>query len=111
MIAGGMYQAALNQMVILVDGYITSSAALAVYEMDKNISEYFIFSHVSGESSHKIMLEHMGARPILNLDLRLGEGTGAALAYPIVKTAARLISDMTSFENAKVFNSSELTRI
>jgi len=111
MIAGGMYQAALNKMVILVDGYITSSAALAAYQMDKNIAEYFIFSHVSGEGSHKIMLEHMGVRPVLNLDLRLGEGTGAALAYPIVKTAVRLISEMTSFEEANVFNSSELTRL
>jgi len=111
MITGGMYQAALNKMTILVDGYITSSAALAAFELDKNISKYFVFSHISGEGAHKIMLEHMGVRPLLNLDLRLGEGTGAALAYPIIKTATALLCEMTSFEDAKVFNSSELTRL
>lgn len=111
MMAGGMYQAALNKMLILVDGYITSSAALAAFEMDNNISEYFIFSHISGEGAHKNMLEHMNVRPVLNLDLRLGEGTGAALAYPIVKTAVAVLSDMTSFEEANVFNTSEMTRI
>lgn len=111
MIAGGMYQAALNKMTIIVDGYITSSAALAAFKIDNNIAEYFVFSHISGEGAHKIMLKHMNVRPLLNLDLRLGEGTGAALAYPIIKTAAALLSEMTSFEEAKVFNSSELTRI
>jgi len=111
MIAGGMYEAALNKMIVIVDGYITTSAALTVYEMDKNAAEYFIFSHISGESGHKTMLNHMNARPLLNLDLRLGEGTGAALAYPIVKTAVELLNRMTSFDEAEVFNSSELTRL
>jgi nicotinate-nucleotide--dimethylbenzimidazole phosphoribosyltransferase len=111
MITGGMYQAALNKMIILVDGYITSSAALAAFKIDNNISEYFIFSHISGEGAHKYMLNYMGVRPLLNLDLRLGEGTGACLAYPIVKTSVSLLSDMTSFEEANVFNSSELTRL
>lgn len=111
MITGGMYQAALNKMLILVDGYITSSAALAAFEIDNNISNYFIFSHISGEGAHKYMLDYMGVRPLLNLDLRLGEGTGACLAYPIVKTSVSLLSEMTSFEEANVFNSSELTRL
>ena len=111
MIAGGMYEAAINKMIVIVDGYITTSAALTVYNMNKNAAEYFIFSHISGEGGHKIMLNHMNARPLLNLDLRLGEGTGAALAYPIIKTAAELLNRMTSFEEAKVFNSSELTRL
>ncbi len=111
MIAGGMYEAALNKMVIIVDGYITSSAALCAYEMDNNISEYLIFSHLSGEGAHNIMLDYMNGRPLLNLDLRLGEGTGAALVYPIIKTSVEILEKMTSFEQAEVFNSSELTRL
>lgn len=111
MITGGMYEAALNKMIVIVDGYITTSAALTAYQMDNNIAEYFIFSHISGEGGHKTMLDHMNARPLLNLDLRLGEGTGAALAYPIIKTSVELLNRMTSFEEAEVFNSSELTRL
>lgn len=111
MMAGGMYEAALNKMIIIVDGYITTSAALCAYEIDNNIAEYFIFSHISGEGAHKMMLDHMNGRPLLNLDLRLGEGTGSALAYPIIKTAAEILRRMTSFEQAEVFNSSDLTRL
>jgi nicotinate-nucleotide--dimethylbenzimidazole phosphoribosyltransferase len=57
------------------------------------------------------MVEHLNLKPILNLDLRLGEGTGAVLAYPIIKTAVNMLTEMTSFEEAEVFNSSDLTRL
>lgn len=111
MLTGGMYEAAMNRMLIIVDGYITSSAALAAYEIDNNIKDYFILSHASSEGGHKYMVEHLNLKPILNLDLRLGEGTGAVLAYPIIKTAVNMLTEMTSFEEAEVFNSSDLTRL
>jgi len=102
MMVGAMLGAAQKQAVILIDGFIATSALLVAAKMQPNILQYCIFSHCSDESGHKLMLEHLQAKPLLNLDLRLGEGTGAALAYPLVQAAANFLNEMASFESAGV---------
>lgn len=102
MIAGAMLQAAHNRMLILVDGFIVTSALMAAHAINPNILEYCIFTHQSDEQGHKLMLDYLGARPILNLSMRLGEGTGAAVAYPLIVSAVKFVNEMSSFEEAGV---------
>jgi nicotinate-nucleotide--dimethylbenzimidazole phosphoribosyltransferase len=101
---GGMLEAAQRRMVIVVDGFITTSAFLAAYEICPTVRDYAVFSHCSKEHAHIKMLDHMKGRPLLNLDLRLGEGTGSALAYPIIQGSVAMLNEMTSFGEAKVYN-------
>ncbi|MGQ1787695.1 MULTISPECIES: nicotinate-nucleotide--dimethylbenzimidazole phosphoribosyltransferase [unclassified Saccharicrinis] len=101
-IVGGMLQAAELKMLILNDGFIITSALLAAQAINPVILEYVIHSHHSKEGGHALMMQHLKAEPVLNLDLRLGEGTGAALAYPIIQGAVKMINDMTSFEEAGI---------
>lgn len=103
-IVGGILEAAANRMVILIDGFITTAAFLVAYEIEPLVKDYSLFSHSSKEPGHVKMLDHIGAEPILDLGLRLGEGTGAALAFPIVEVAVDMLNNMTSFKEAKVFN-------
>lgn len=107
-IAGGMIEAACNRMIILVDGFITTSAALVAQEIDRRVLDYCIFSHESDEQGHKEMLHYMNVEPVLHLGLRLGEGTGAAIAYSVLKGAVAVMTEMTSFDEAKVFNTSHI---
>ena len=102
MMAGAFLQAAKLQMTILVDGFITTSALLAASKINKTVLDYCIFSHTSGEKGHEKMLEYINAKPLLNFGLRLGEGTGAALAVPTLKAAVAFINKMASFESAGV---------
>lgn len=104
MMTGAMLQAARNRMVILVDGFIATSAFLSAVRMAPGARGYGIFSHRSHERGHRKMLEILQAEPVLDLNLRLGEGTGAALAYPIVKAAVAFLNEMASFEEAGVSN-------
>lgn len=106
-IAGGMLEAAAQRMVILVDGFITTSAFMVAYEINPLVKDYAIFSHASKEQGHKYMMKHIGAEALLDLKLRLGEGTGVALALPIIQTAVAMLVKMTSFTEAKVFNVSD----
>ena len=99
---GAMLQAAENQMVILVDGFIATSAFLVAYVLEPNVLDYAIFCHQSDESGHKRMLEYLNLEAILKLNLRLGEGTGCALAYPIIQAAVNFLNEMASFESAGV---------
>ncbi|MDI3521004.1 MAG: nicotinate-nucleotide--dimethylbenzimidazole phosphoribosyltransferase [Anaerophaga sp.] len=103
-IAGGMLEAANRRMIILVDGFITTSAFMAAYSICPAIRDYAIFAHCSGEPGHKQMLKYIGRRAILDLDMRLGEGTGAALVYPIIQGSVSMLNNMTSFGEAKVYN-------
>ena len=103
-IAGGMLEAAANRMLILVDGFITTSAFLAAYAICPAVKEYAIFGHCSQEPGHVKMLDFVGGQPVLNLGMRLGEGTGAAMCYPIVQHSIAMMNQMTSFTEAKVFN-------
>lgn len=99
---GAMCRAAELNMLILVDGFIMSACMLAASKLYPEILDYAIFGHVGDESGHRKMLSLMQARPLLALGLRLGEGTGALCAYPIVQSAVRMINEMNSWETGNV---------
>ncbi|AWB65208.1 nicotinate-nucleotide--dimethylbenzimidazole phosphoribosyltransferase [Saccharobesus litoralis] len=101
-IVGAMLAAAEKQIPILVDGFIVSVAALVASKMDKQVTDYFIFAHQSQEQAHQLCLTELNAKPLLSLQLRLGEGTGAALAVPLLKSACHFYSHMASFADAGV---------
>ncbi|MDE6344301.1 MAG: nicotinate-nucleotide--dimethylbenzimidazole phosphoribosyltransferase [Muribaculaceae bacterium] len=102
MAIGGMLQAAQSGMIILVDGFIMTSVILAASQLCREVMDYAVFAHQGDESGHRLMLEVMGVRPLLHLDLRLGEGSGAVCAYPIVESAVRMINRMDSFQSVNV---------
>ncbi|CDT59500.1 nicotinate-nucleotide--dimethylbenzimidazole phosphoribosyltransferase [Vibrio coralliirubri] len=99
---GGFLGAYQNRIPILVDGFIVSVAAYVATLIEPSCRDYMIFAHRSEESGHKILLELLDAEPLLDLGLRLGEGTGAALAMPIIRAAAEFYNNMASFESAGV---------
>ncbi len=106
-IAGAMIRAYEDNMLILIDGFIVTSALLvAVSIHGRQVLDNCIFTHTSGEQGHAKMLDFFGVKPILNLGMRLGEGTGCALAYPIVQSAVNFLNDMASFESAGVSSKS-----
>jgi len=107
MLTGAYLEAGRRKMVILVDGFISTAALLLARLIDPPILDNCIFSHCSGESGHLKMLEYLGARPLLQLGMRLGEGTGAALAFPFVRAAINFLEEMASFEEAGVSKSDE----
>lgn len=102
MMVGAMLQAAHERRVILLDGFIAGAAALVAQRLVPEVRHYMVFCHRSAERGHARLLDHLKARPLLELDLRLGEGTGALLAWPLVQSAARLMSEMASFASAGV---------
>jgi nicotinate-nucleotide--dimethylbenzimidazole phosphoribosyltransferase len=102
MMAGAYLAAAEARMTILVDGFIASSALLVADALAPNVREYCVFAHASNEAGHRRMLDYFGATPLLNLDMRLGEGTGAALAVPLLRAAVAFMNEMASFESAGV---------
>jgi nicotinate-nucleotide--dimethylbenzimidazole phosphoribosyltransferase len=102
MLAGGMLAAAERRMLLMIDGFIVTSALLVAATLHPATLQYCVFSHRSQERGHRLQLEHLGARPLLDMDLRLGEGTGAALAWPLVRAAAAFLNEMASFESAGV---------
>jgi nicotinate-nucleotide--dimethylbenzimidazole phosphoribosyltransferase len=106
MMTGAMLGAAQGGALLLIDGFIATSALLVAAKIQPNILQYCVFSHCSDELGHKMMLEHLHAKPLLNLGLRLGEGTGAVLAYPIVQAAVNFLNDMASFQSAGISNKS-----
>ncbi|MCL1041699.1 nicotinate-nucleotide--dimethylbenzimidazole phosphoribosyltransferase [Shewanella marisflavi] len=95
---GAILAAAELKMLVLIDGFIATAAALAAVTIAPHARDYMIFAHESDERGHKLMLEHLNARPLLSLGLRLGEGTGAALAVPLVQAAAKFYNEMASLE-------------
>ena len=102
MAVGAMLQAAELKMLILVDGFIMTNCLLAAMQLCPAVKEYAIFGHCGDESGHKLVLEHLHAKPLLHLGLRLGEGTGAICAYPIVESAVRMINEMDNFAHASI---------
>lgn len=101
-ICGGILRAAELKMLFINDGFIITSALLVAHAMYPEVLNYTIFSHQSNEGGHKHMIDYMKGEPILNLDLRLGEGTGAAMAYPIIQGAVEMMNKMTTFTEANV---------
>lgn len=101
-ITGGMLRAAENGMVILVDGFIATAALLVAQAIDPAVLDYCVFCHQSDEAGHRFMLETLNAVPLLQLSMRLGEGSGCALAYPLLQSAVAMLSEMASFASAGV---------
>jgi nicotinate-nucleotide--dimethylbenzimidazole phosphoribosyltransferase len=102
MMAGAVLQAALERRVIVVDGFIASSAVLVAARLQPAVLQRCVFAHRSNENGHRLMLEALQARPLLDLGLRLGEGSGAALAWPLLESACRILREMASFAQAGV---------
>ena len=99
---GAMLRAAELRLIILVDGFIMTACALAAIRLYPAAQDYMIFTHCGDESGHRRMLDALGARPLLNLGLRLGEGTGALCAFPIVDSAVRMMNEMNNFKDAEI---------
>ncbi len=99
---GAMLRAAELRMLVMVDGFIMTACALAATKLCPNALDYMIFGHCGDESGHARMLALMNARPLLHLGMRLGEGTGALCAYPIIDSAVRMMNEMNNFDNAKI---------
>ncbi|WOH38057.1 nicotinate-nucleotide--dimethylbenzimidazole phosphoribosyltransferase [Thalassotalea fonticola] len=99
---GAILAAAEAGIAVLIDGFIVSAAALLAKQINENVGDYLIFAHQSDESGHQLLLREFNATPLLNLNLRLGEGTGAALALPLLQAAVHFYNDMASFEQAGV---------
>ncbi|HNX56565.1 MAG TPA: nicotinate-nucleotide--dimethylbenzimidazole phosphoribosyltransferase, partial [Prolixibacteraceae bacterium] len=104
MMVGAMLEAAEQRMILLIDGFIATAAALTAIQFNAEVRNNCVFCHSSNERGHKLMLEKLDAKPMLQLDLRLGEGTGAALALPLVQAAVNFLNEMASFEDAGVSN-------
>jgi nicotinate-nucleotide--dimethylbenzimidazole phosphoribosyltransferase len=102
MMVGAMLRAAELGMILLIDGFITTSALLVANAINNEILKNCIFCHQSGEKGHKQMLKYLKAKPLLSLEMRLGEGTGAAIALPIIKGAVNFLNEMASFQEAGV---------
>lgn len=102
MMVGAMLKAAERRMVLLIDGFIVTSALLVAARLAPAILDYCIFAHCSDEHGHQRLLEQMQVRPLLRLDLRLGEGTGAALALPLLHAAVNFLCHMATFDSAQV---------
>ena len=102
MMAGAMIATARSGRIVLVDGFIATAAAVLALALAPGTRVAMVFAHQSHEAGHKRLLAHLGADPLLSLDMRLGEGTGALLAWPLLKAAAAMMTDMASFEQAGV---------
>jgi nicotinate-nucleotide--dimethylbenzimidazole phosphoribosyltransferase len=85
-------------MVILVDGFIATAALLVAQGLEPSVRMHCVFCHQSDEAGHRLMLDYLNAQPLLNLDLRLGEGTGCALAYPLVQAAVNMLNEMATMD-------------
>lgn len=99
---GAMLRAAERRMVVLVDGFIMTACMLVAMGMKPEVKDFAVFGHCGDEGGHKLMLDAMGAEPLLHLGLRLGEGTGAICAFPIVQSAVNMINEMDNFAHAEI---------
>lgn len=99
---GAVLQAATQRRVIVVDGFIASAAVMVAHALQPLVLQRCVFAHRSGERGHEFMLQHLGVQALLDLGLRLGEGSGAALAWPLLASACAILRDMASFASAGV---------
>jgi nicotinate-nucleotide--dimethylbenzimidazole phosphoribosyltransferase len=101
-LVGALLATVDHRCIAVIDGFTVSVAAMLAIEMDPRVRSHCIFSHCSAETAHRKLLQRLNARPILDLEMRLGEGSGAALAWPVIDATARLMTNMASFESAGV---------
>jgi nicotinate-nucleotide--dimethylbenzimidazole phosphoribosyltransferase len=101
-LAGVMLAAAAHHIPVVIDGFISGAAALIAAGLSTELKNYLIAAHLSAESGHGVLLEHLGLTPLLNLGMRLGEGTGAALGIAIVEAAVKTLTEMATFSEASV---------
>lgn len=101
-LAGIILASASKRVPVVIDGFISASAALLAYKLAPKTKEYMIAGHSSVEKGHKAILDQMGLKPVLDLDLRLGEGTGAVLAMGIIEASAKIMAEMATFKGANV---------
>ncbi|MDO5296670.1 MAG: nicotinate-nucleotide--dimethylbenzimidazole phosphoribosyltransferase [bacterium] len=106
-IMGGMLEAAGQGMVILLDGFIVTAAALLAHKLDERVRDYMVACHVSNEPGHALQLEHLRLEPILRAGFCLGEGSGAILAWPLVKAAVDILNEMNSYDDGNLDNATE----
>ena len=104
-LAGVILAAAKERVPVVIDGFISGAAALIAYKLQPKVKDYMIAAHSSVEKGHKAVLEYIGLRPLLDLNLRLGEGTGAALGISITEAAVKILTQMATFEHAEVSKS------
>jgi nicotinate-nucleotide--dimethylbenzimidazole phosphoribosyltransferase len=102
--AGSVIAAAAQRRVVVVDGFITTAAIALAHALRPGVLAACVFAHRSAEGPHARWLQHLGVRPLLDLELRLGEGSGAALAWPLLTAACALLAEMASFDSAGVSN-------
>jgi nicotinate-nucleotide--dimethylbenzimidazole phosphoribosyltransferase len=102
MMCGAMLRAAERRMVLLIDGFCATSALLVAHAVAPAITDYCIFSHLSAEPGHRLACERLQGTPLLHLNMRLGEGTGAALIVPLLRSAVAIVRDMATFSSANV---------
>ncbi len=102
MMCGAMLKAAELDMVLLIDGFIATAALLTATAFNQNVLDYCIFTHQSSEQGHQLLLTSLQAEPLVDLGMRLGEGSGVAVAYPIIQASVNFLNQMASFESAEV---------
>ena len=107
MMAGALIQAASERRILLIDGFIASSALLVAERLAPGVAQYAIFAHHSVEPGHAHLLKLLNAEPLLDMGIRLGEGSGAALAYPLLQSACAIINKMASFSDAGISEQSK----
>jgi len=105
-IAGCILAGAYHRRPVVIDGFISTAGALIAHALSPSVTDYLFAGHCSEESGHRAMLNHLGLEPIIDLRLRLGEGTGAALAMGVIESAARIIREVLTFEEASVTSGS-----
>ena len=101
-LAGVMLGGSLARRAVVLDGFISGAAGLIAYNMCPNVRDYLVAAHLSAESGHRVVLSHVGLRPLLDLGMRLGEGTGAVLAMGLLEAAAACLTEMATFDEAGV---------
>ena len=106
-LVGVMLAAAARRIPVVIDGFISGAAALIAAALSPGLRDFLIAAHVSAEPGHQLLLKHLGLKPLLDLGMRLGEGTGAALGIFLSETAARVLSEMSTFAEAGVSKKSE----
>ncbi len=101
-ISGFILEGAKNRVPVIIDGFISSASFVIAYLLNKNVKDYVFFSHLSVEPGHRRVLDYINEKPVLNLDMRLGEGTGAVLASTIIEASLKMYNEMATFEEASV---------